>query len=263
MANIGRVHAVNGLTKLSIWSSDNANKIKGSDGIIYPPFIKRDKPLYSFSSEMCRSLKLEYLQDNMIDGVETYDFHLAKEAFYNSTLNPENEGYCSGYDCLGNGVFNLSRCLGGISMFGSSPHFLNAEEKFVQAVNGLNPNEQEHDYRLSMHPLTGAPVRAKARFQLSLYIPRNTLFDIVKRVKPFLLPLFWIEVDADVSLEAKVQLSRLTKIMNTVPILHLISFLFGLVLVILTAIIINFISYKSKKFSEGKKYSAVKTRITN
>lgn len=105
----------------------------------------------SFLNE--RSLKLEYLQDNMIDGVETYDFHLAKDSFYNSTLNPENEGYCSGYDCLGNGVFNLSRCLGGISMFGSSPHFLNAEEKFVQAVNGLNPNEQEHDYRLSMHPV--------------------------------------------------------------------------------------------------------------
>jgi hypothetical protein len=99
---------------------------------------------------------------------------LSKDVFYNSTLNPENEGFCTD-DCLGNGVFNLSKCLGGISMFGSLPHFLNADEKFVNDVNGLNPQENLHDYVISLEPITGAPVRADAKFQLSIYVPTTDL----------------------------------------------------------------------------------------
>lgn len=136
-----------------MWPSDHANTFKGSDGIMYPPYVKREKDFYTYNVEMCRPLKYTYLEDNIIDGVEAYDFHLPKDVFYNSTFNPENEGYCSGNDCLGNGVFNLSRCLGGISMFGSLPHFLNAEKKILDFVDGLSPNEEEHDYRLSLHPV--------------------------------------------------------------------------------------------------------------
>ena len=62
---------------------------------------------------MCRSYRLEYLKDNIINGAKTYDFHLAKDMFYNSTLNPDNEGFCS-KNCLGNGVLDISKCYGGI-----------------------------------------------------------------------------------------------------------------------------------------------------
>lgn len=53
------------------------------------------------------------MKDSLVDGVNTLDFHLPENVFYNSSLNPENDGYCSGYDCLGNGVFNMSKCQGG------------------------------------------------------------------------------------------------------------------------------------------------------
>jgi len=59
---------------------------------------------------------LEYTKENYISGVKTYDFELPANAFYNSTLNPENIGFCSN-DCLGNGVMDLSNCYGGKIFF--------------------------------------------------------------------------------------------------------------------------------------------------
>lgn len=74
--------------------------------------MTRDQILYSFSPDMCRSYRLEYLRDNMFEGAKTLDFHLPKNIFFYSTLNPDNEGFCSN-NCLGNGVLNISKCYGG------------------------------------------------------------------------------------------------------------------------------------------------------
>lgn len=61
------------------------------------------------------SFKLEYLKENEFDGIKTYDYGLPDNIFSNSTLNPDNEGFCSD-DCLGNGVFRLHRCQKGLTI---------------------------------------------------------------------------------------------------------------------------------------------------
>jgi hypothetical protein len=38
-------------------------------------------------------------------------------------------------------------------MFGSWPHFLNADKKFVDSLTGLNPSKENHDYVLSIEPV--------------------------------------------------------------------------------------------------------------
>ena len=55
---------------------------------------------------------MKYVRDGQVKGVETLDFTLPEDIFYNSTLNPDNEGFCDG-ECLGNGVFNISQCKDG------------------------------------------------------------------------------------------------------------------------------------------------------
>ena len=87
----------------------------------------------------------------MIDDIQTYDYHLSKNIFYNSDLNPDNEGFCD-KECLGNGVFNMSACTG-MSTFVSLPHFLNAEEKFANQFYGLQPNEEKHDFVYHIEPV--------------------------------------------------------------------------------------------------------------
>ena len=57
---------------------------------------------------------MTYLKDSNVRGIDTFDFHFPKNIFHNSSLNPENDGFCSGEDCLGNGVFNISKCFMGM-----------------------------------------------------------------------------------------------------------------------------------------------------
>lgn len=53
---------------------------------------------------------MTYLKDNVIDGIETYDFHLSSDLF--SCSKKKREGFID-QNCLGNGVFNLSNCQNG------------------------------------------------------------------------------------------------------------------------------------------------------
>ncbi len=83
--------------------------------------------------------------------VSTYDFHLPADLFNISRM--QSEGYCTN-DCLGNGVFNISKCSNGLSAFISLPHFLNADQKFIDDLDGMAPPEQEkHDYILKFQPV--------------------------------------------------------------------------------------------------------------
>lgn len=99
------------MTKLDYWSDEYSNRINGSDGTIFSPFLTRDKTLYAFSPDICRSYSLQYLKDNILDGIRTMEFSLPKNFFYNSTLNPDNQGFVN--DFLGNGVLSMSKCMGG------------------------------------------------------------------------------------------------------------------------------------------------------
>ena len=65
---------------------------------------------------LLRSYKLEYLKDSSVDDLDTYTFHMPKNMFYNASLNPDNEGFCT-KNCLPNGVMNISKCYGGILFF--------------------------------------------------------------------------------------------------------------------------------------------------
>ena len=93
---------------------------------------------------------MEYLNDTN----ETFEFHLPKNIFANSTLNPSNKGFCPKNDCLGNGVQSVRECRENqMQFFYSLPHFLNADRKFVTDINGLEPNENQHDFNIKIEPV--------------------------------------------------------------------------------------------------------------
>ncbi|CAF0919380.1 unnamed protein product [Brachionus calyciflorus] len=218
-SNVAKIIAWNGLEKLNFWESESANLINGTDGTFYPPFLNRKTRLYSFNPDMCRSYYLTYLKDSVINGVHTYDFHLPKDAFYNSTLNPDNDGFCT--NCLGNGVLNISNCYGGVSGFISQPHFLNADEKFVNAVKGLKPDNNLHDFVIHFEPTTSVPLGGNIRLQVSFYMPQNDKINLVKKVKPVLFPVVWFDETLALNSDTAAQLKKVAfymKLVNIIPI---------------------------------------------
>jgi hypothetical protein len=86
-----------------------------------------------------------------VDGFDTFKFSMKKELFYNASINPENEGY--GYEYPGNGVHNIGKLTSNSPTYLSLPHFLNAEQKFVDGVGGLAPDENKHDFTLHLEPV--------------------------------------------------------------------------------------------------------------
>ena len=72
--------------------------------------------------------------------------------FYNASVNPDNEGY--GYEFSGNGVHNIGKLTANSPTYLSLPHFLNADQKFLNAVSGLKPDEEKHDFTLHVEPVS-------------------------------------------------------------------------------------------------------------
>jgi hypothetical protein len=70
------------------------------------------------------SFHYEYLKESEFDGLKTYEFGIPDDIFSNSTLNPDNDGFCSD-DCLGNGVFRLHKCQNGANIHELKSYFLN------------------------------------------------------------------------------------------------------------------------------------------
>jgi hypothetical protein len=106
-----------------------------------------------FFFKQTRSYSFEYLEDRKINDIPVYAYHLPKNIFYNSTVS-NNPNFCGERECLGNGVMNISACYGGVSGFISLPHFLNAESKFVDDLEGLKPDEKLHDFVFNFEPVS-------------------------------------------------------------------------------------------------------------
>lgn len=52
--DLGRLLEVNGKKSVGIWGSDQCNRYDGTDSWIFPPLIKPEDGLKSFSADLCR-----------------------------------------------------------------------------------------------------------------------------------------------------------------------------------------------------------------
>lgn len=138
-----------------------------------------------------RSLYVLYEEEVTVKGIPGYRFIPPSKVFANKTLNPANAGFCvPAENCLGSGVLNVSPCkqgrpcsqhvslwetvssssLSDFSIFHdgivtesfmclgapiimSSPHFYQADEKYVQGVFGMRPQKEQHQTMIDINPV--------------------------------------------------------------------------------------------------------------
>lgn len=67
--DVGKMVLFNGETEMDAFDGEECNAIKGTDGLFYPPFLKQEDVIWSFSSSICRSLGLHYKEDSSYQGV--------------------------------------------------------------------------------------------------------------------------------------------------------------------------------------------------
>ncbi|XP_070706966.1 lysosome membrane protein 2c isoform X1 [Pempheris klunzingeri] len=191
--DFARVDTWNGESSLNWWTSEECNMINGTNGASFHPVITKTDTLYMFSSDLCRSLYALYEEDVAVKGISGYRFSPPSEVFANKTVNPANAGFCvPAGNCLGSGLLNVSACKQGAPIIMSSPHFYQADQKFVQDVFGMRPNKEQHQTTLDVNPLTGILLQAAKRLQVNVYVEKLPTFSQTGDVRTVVFPVVYL-----------------------------------------------------------------------
>ncbi|XP_026091152.1 lysosome membrane protein 2-like [Carassius auratus] len=191
--DFSRIDEWNGQSTLNWWSTEECNMINGTDGASFHPIITKTEKLYIFSSDLCRSIYAQYESDVSVRGVPGFRFVPPSEVFANITINPDNAGFCvPAGNCLGSGLLNASVCKEGAPIIMSSPHFYQADDKFVQDVIGMNPKKVEHETFIDVNPLTGLLLRGAKRLQVNVYLHQIPAFSQTEKIQTLVFPVMYL-----------------------------------------------------------------------
>ncbi|XP_023257267.1 lysosome membrane protein 2-like [Seriola lalandi dorsalis] len=215
--DFARVDTWNGESSLNWWTSDECNMINGTNGASFHPVITKTEKLYMFSSDLCRSLYALYEEDVTVKGIHGYRFAPPSEVFANMTVNPANAGFCvPAGNCLGSGVLNVSGCKQGAPIIMSSPHFYQADEKFVEDIFGMKPNKEEHETTIDIDPLTGIILQAAKRIQVNVYVEKIPSFSQTGNVRTMVLPVVYLNESVVIDDESVMKLKVIAVEQNVV-----------------------------------------------
>ncbi|XP_044727690.1 sensory neuron membrane protein 1-like isoform X2 [Chrysoperla carnea] len=188
--DVGRVLEFDGKPNISVWGKKDCDEFRGTDGTIFPPFLKEEDGLLSFSSDICRSLPANYVKDVVYKGIPA--------RYYTATLgdmskNKNEKCFCPTPDtCLKKGSMDLTKCLGAPLVI-TLPHFYDADESFLGPVRGLHPNVKDHGIYIYFEPMSGTPMEARKRLQFNIPLEKIDKIALMKELPEALVPIFWIE----------------------------------------------------------------------
>ena len=144
--NLSKISLFNGKNTLGIWSEDEnsgstCNKVQGSDGATFNPYIQKDETLWFFNDQLCRSLPLVFEKKVKSRGdMPGYRFVPREDVFkLDFDKFPQNKCFCDGEELceiIGDGMFAVPKCQQKAPIILSWPHFLHANETFRSMVTG-------------------------------------------------------------------------------------------------------------------------------
>ncbi|KAJ1204899.1 hypothetical protein NDU88_000334 [Pleurodeles waltl] len=237
--DVSRIVEWRGQQALTWWTSDSCNKINGTDGSYFHPLISKDETLYMFSSDLCRSLYALYESSVTVKGVSAFRFVPPAKVFANATENPDNAGFCvPAGNCLGSGVLNISMCKQGAPIILSSPHFYQADKKFVDDIDGMHPNKEDHETFLDINSFTGIPVRMAKRTQVNVYVRQVNGFIIPGKIRSMVFPVMYlnesVEIDDMSARKLKLILTESKVVINIPYMIMALGAVFGIIFIVIT-----------------------------
>lgn len=197
---------MNGETRMNIWNTDECNDIVGTDGSQFPPHLMdKEEPLKIFIKSFCRTLTLKYDREvTVLNGIPAWRYKVPEDGFASSIKNPENKCYCDAEEdpmCPPDGVFDASKCVDGIPLLVSYPHFLEGDSSLFTHFEGLKPNRKQHETFADIHPRMAFPIGGASRLQMNFRVKSKEFIAIFSKYswykklpKDLILPIFWFEV---------------------------------------------------------------------
>uniref|UniRef100_A0A915L5G9 Uncharacterized protein n=1 Tax=Romanomermis culicivorax TaxID=13658 RepID=A0A915L5G9_ROMCU len=210
--NLGKIMEWNGDDRLRVWNSDLCNKIKGSDGSLFPPFVSKTTILKMFVSDICRSIYATFHSEVDVLGIRAYRFVIPRST--SDSKNPENEGFCQPTDqifypnsqplyknstsyCLPSGLLNSTKCRFGAPVVVSNPNFMFSPQEVFDSVDGLSkPNVKDDSSFLDIEPNTGAVLGVQRKLQVN--VAMYNIGRVLRYLKPVIVPVLMINESAKI-----------------------------------------------------------------
>jgi len=206
----GWVSEFDGSSELNWWApGSECDKVGGQDGGTLYPGTKKSDHIQMFISLMCRKIGLKYEKDVEYGELGSLRFIPPPNALgsaddTNDTMrNEDNKCYClkdKGFDCFKSGVLNMAPCKitanlpNGAPIALSYPHFYQADPQYLEAVEGLKPEKEKHEFYVDISPDFGFPLAIRPRFQLNIVIKRDQDIDIMSNfTEELVLPFLWAQ----------------------------------------------------------------------
>lgn len=202
--NLNQYVAMNGSSTLPYWlpNPPNCNKLKGTDGEFFSPFLNSSENLMVYSVDICRKLELKYRLNTTISGIKVNKYTLDERSFLSGTKNLENQCYCLGRnssrstssECQLDGLTDLSNCVAK-NVFASGAHFLYGSPELLTRVSGVDPPNATIDEPLVyIEPNTGLTIQVKVPLQLNIRLEKSrfNIFNFFEEDKPLIIPLLYV-----------------------------------------------------------------------
>jgi len=199
--DLGQIVKFNGKDKLPWWSGDKCNELKGTDGFAYPPNLSKSDKIYIFNRDLCRSIPLEFSQE-IVDpnDIPGYRFVPPANLFGTPQENPDNACFCNnpnGICDTPSGVFNVSACQYGSPTLLSWPHFFQADQSLRDAVKGMKPNKDKHQFYIDVQPKLGSGLSGKIRSQVNIKMSKIDGVPAAEGLRDIIVPIIWFSDDLE------------------------------------------------------------------
>uniref|UniRef100_A0A8C9HR72 Scavenger receptor class B member 2 n=1 Tax=Piliocolobus tephrosceles TaxID=591936 RepID=A0A8C9HR72_9PRIM len=166
------------------------------------------------------SVYITFSDYESVQGLPAFRYKVPAEILANTS---DNAGFCIPEgNCLGSGVLNVSICKNGAPIIMSFPHFYQADERFVSAIEGMHPNKEDHETFVDINPLTGIILKAAKRFQINIYVKKLDDFVETGDIRTMVFPVMYLNESVLIDKETA---SRLKSVINTTLIITNIPYI--------------------------------------
>lgn len=179
-----------GQPKMNLWSTEECNRLDGTDGSQFPPqWMDKKRQLQVFIKAFCRKFPLVYDEEvNILNGIPAWRYKAPHNVFAHPDNNTANSCYCNTKtnDCPPSGIFNATLCFDA-PIFSSFPHFFTGDPKLFENIEGLQPDEKKHLTYADVHPRLAFPIDGASRFQINIQVQKAFWLTGIENRKYFLV----------------------------------------------------------------------------
>ncbi|XP_046389206.1 protein peste-like isoform X2 [Ischnura elegans] len=194
--HLGKMHSWNYYTRVPYYDGHCAD-VNGTAGELWPP-NETGNEVTMFVSDLCRSITLNYEEEQSVFGVVGRKFIGRRSVVANATDNADNKCFTRG-KIYPSGVFDVSGCKFGAPAYMSFPNFYLADPFYLDNVVGLKPEKDKHEFQITLEPRTGIPLSVSGRLQLNLHLQPVKGITMYESVPDVFMPMLWFTERAAVT----------------------------------------------------------------